>query len=580
MKTLKQFLFILSKKNKLDAFFLFLFILLSVFLEMIGIGLIIPILTTLSDSSGGAQNNLFDFNSIFNFLGYEQLFSKEKVISLSVIFLTLIYLIKTIFLNFLAWFQSKYINSLVAQLKFNLFKKYMYQDYTFHLQRNSSKLIQNIVNEIELMINVFFLSLITFTSELFVVFGISIILIFIEPLGFIMSMILFGITSIIFFFYTKKKVKRYGEKRLTNETLSIKNLQQGIDGIKAIKVAGVENNFLNYFNLNVNKIASVASSMLILQTIPRYYLEFLAVISLTGLIFFLLFLNYTFNSLLVIVGLFAAAAFKILPSVNRILSSFVNMRYGLASVDVVYNDLKLDSSLNNIRNNTREKLSFKSQIKLQNIDFKYPNTNKLILKNLNLTIDANSTIGIVGKSGSGKTTLVDLIIGILSPNSGKIFVDDKEILKSMRAWQNNVGYIPQFIYLLDDTIKVNVALSGITKNIDDSLIHRAINLSNLTDFIKKLPMGVETKVGEFGVRLSGGQKQRIGIARALYNEHDLLVFDEATSSLDEETEKEIIKTINSMKRKKTIIICSHKKEILEKCDKIYRVENQIIKMIN
>lgn len=580
MKTLKQFLFILSKKNKLDAFFLFLFILLSVFLEMIGIGLIIPILTTLSDSSGGAQNNLFDFNSIFNFLGYEQLFSKEKVISLSVIFLTLIYLIKTIFLNFLAWFQSKYINSLVAQLKFNLFKKYMYQDYTFHLQRNSSKLIQNIVNEIELMINVFFLSLITFTSELFVVFGISIILIFIEPLGFIMSMILFGITSIIFFFYTKKKVKRYGEKRLTNETLSIKNLQQGIDGIKAIKVAGVENNFLNYFNLNVNKIASVASSMLILQTIPRYYLEFLAVISLTGLIFFLLFLNYTFNSLLVIVGLFAAAAFKILPSVNRILSSFVNMRYGLASVDVVYNDLKLDSSLNNIRNNTREKLSFKSQIKLQNIDFKYPNTNKLILKNLNLTIDANSTIGIVGKSGSGKTTLVDLIIGILSPNSGKIFVDDKEILKSMRAWQNNVGYIPQFIYLLDDTIKVNVALSGITKNIDDSLIHRAINLSNLTDFIKKLPMGVETKVGEFGVRLSGGQKQRIGIARALYNEHDLLVFDEATSSLDEETEKEIIKTINSMKRKKTIIICSHKKEILEKCDKIYRVENQTIKMIN
>ena len=580
MKTLKQFLFILSKKNKLDAFFLFLFILLSVFLEMIGIGLIIPILTTLSDSSGGAQNNLFDFNSIFNFLGYEQLFSKEKVISLSVIFLTLIYLIKTIFLNFLAWFQSKYINSLVAQLKFNLFKKYMYQDYTFHLQRNSSKLIQNIVNEIELMINVFFLSLITFTSELFVVFGISIILIFIEPLGFIMSMILFGITSIIFFFYTKKKVKRYGEKRLTNETLSIKNLQQGIDGIKAIKVAGVENNFLNYFNLNVNKIASVASSMLILQTIPRFYLEFLAVISLTGLIFFLLFLNYTFSSLLVIVGLFAAAAFKILPSVNRILSSYVNMRYGLASVDVVYNDLKLDSSQSNYNDNAQEKLTLKSQIELKNIDFKYPNTNEFILKNLNLIIDANSTIGIVGKSGSGKTTLIDLIIGILSPSYGKILIDKKEIFNSKRAWQNNIGYIPQFIYLLDDTIKINIGLSGKTKKIDDYLINKAIDLSNSTDFIKKLPMGVETKVGEFGVRLSGGQKQRIGIARALYNEHDLLVFDEATSSLDEETEKEIIKTINNMKRKKTIIICSHKKEILEKCDKIYKVENKKIQQIN
>lgn len=580
MKTLKQFLFILTKKNKLDAFLLFLFILLSVFLEMIGIGLIIPILTTLSDSSGGTQNNLFDFKSIFNLFGYEQSFSKEKIVSISVVFLTLIYFIKTIFLNFLAWFQSNYISSLVAQIKSNLFKKYMHQDYTFHLQRNSAKLIQNVVNEVELMINVFFLSLVTFTSELFVVLGISIILIFIEPLGFIMSMTLFGITSIVFFLYTKKKVKKYGEKRLTNETLSIKNLQQGIDGIKAIKVAGVENNFLNYFNLNVNKIASVASSMLILQTIPRFYLEFLAVISLTGLIFFLLFLNYTFSSLLVIVGLFAAAAFKILPSVNRILSSYVNMRYGLASVDVVYNDLKLDSSQSNYNDNAQEKLTLKSQIELKNIDFKYPNTNELILKNLNLIIDANSTIGIVGKSGSGKTTLIDLIIGILSPSYGKILIDKKEIFNSKRAWQNNIGYIPQFIYLLDDTIKINIGLSGKTKKIDDYLINKAIDLSNSTDFIKKLPMGVETKVGEFGVRLSGGQKQRIGIARALYNEHDLLVFDEATSSLDEETEKEIIKTINNMKRKKTIIICSHKKEILEKCDKIYKVENKKIQQIN
>ena len=189
-------------------------------------------------------------------------------------------------------------------------------------------------------------------------------------------------------------------------------------------------------------------------------------------------------------------------------------------------------------------------------------------------------IGIVGKSGSGKTTLVDLIIGILNPTDGKILVDKKDMIKTKRAWQNNVGYIPQLIYLLDDTIKINIALSGKSKNIDDQLISKAMHLSNSSDFINKLPMGVETTVGEFGVRLSGGQKQRVGIARALYNEHDLLVFDEATSSLDEETEKEIIKTINSMKSKKTIIICSHKKEILEKCDKIYKVENQTIEKIN
>ena len=207
MKTLKQFLFILSRKNKIDAIFLFFFILLGVFFEMIGIGLIIPILTTLSDLGNSGQNNLLNLSSIFNYIGYEKTLSKQNIISISVIFLTVIYFIKTIFLNFLVWFQSKYINNLVAEIKFKLFKRYMFQDFTFHLQRNSSKLIQNIINEIELMINVFFLSLITFISELFVVFGISIILIFVEPLGFLMSMILFGITSIIFFLYTKKKLK-------------------------------------------------------------------------------------------------------------------------------------------------------------------------------------------------------------------------------------------------------------------------------------------------------------------------------------------------------------------------------------
>ena len=576
MKTLKQFLFILTKKNKLDALFLFLFLLLSVFLEMIGIGLIIPILTTLSESSGGIKNNLFDFKSIFNLFGYEQSFSKEKAISISIVFLTLIYLIKTVFLNFLAWFQSNYTNSLVAQIKFNLFKKYMYQDYTFHLQRNSAKLIQNVVNEIELMINVFFLSLITFTSELFVVLGISIILIFIEPLGFIMSMTLFGITSIMFFLYTKKKVKRYGEKRLSNGTLSIKNLQQGIDGIKAIKVAGVENNFLNYFNLNVNKIASVASSMLILQTIPRYYLEFLAIVSLTGLIFFLLYLEYSFSSLIVIVGLFAAAAFKILPSVNRILNSFVNMRYGLASVEVFYNDIILKSP--NIISSIpkSKKISLKSKLTLKDITYHYPNTDKKILNKINLDIEANTTIGIIGKSGSGKTTLIDLIIGILDPSGGEILIDEKKMSKVKRLWQNNIGYIPQFIYLLDDTISKNIALGDEKLNINNDSFKNAVKLSQSEEFINKLPLKSETNVGEFGVRLSGGQRQRIGIARALYLNHDLLVLDEATSSLDDETEKEIINTINSMKGKKTIIISSHKNEILKECDKIYKVENQKI----
>ena len=361
--------------------------------------------------------------------------------------------------------------------------------------------------------------------------------------------------------------------------MSIKNLQQGIDGIKAIKLAGIEFEFINYFKFHINNFASVTTKMFILQTVPRFYLEFLAIISLSGLIFFLLYLDYSFDKLLVVVGLFAAAAFKILPSINRILAAFVNMRYGLASIDVVYDDMRLKSSTNLSSSINKKKLPLKSEIILKDISYKYPNTKNKIIENLNLEIKANSTIGIIGKSGSGKSTLIDIIVGILTPNSGEVIVDSINMKKVIREWQNNIGYIPQTIYLLDDTIKKNIILSSKSNTIDEKAFVKAIQLSQSESFINNLSQKTETYVGEFGVRLSGGQKQRIGIARALYCQNDLLVLDEATSSLDEETEKEIMNTIKSMKGKKTIIICSHNREILKNCDKVYLVQNQKLKKI-
>tara|TARA_B100001059_G_scaffold236757_1_gene289824 strand:+ start:229 stop:1971 length:1743 start_codon:yes stop_codon:yes gene_type:complete len=573
MKTLNQVLYIFTKKNKVHSLVCVVLILLGVLLEMLGIGLIIPILSTLTSEN---QNSFFDFKKVFYLLNFEKVPDKKNIILFFVIFLSIIYFLKTIFLHFLAWYQSKFINNLTAELKLRLFKKYIFQDYTFHLQRNSSKLIQNIVNEVDQMVNVFFLSFMTFISEIFVVIGISIILIVVEPYGFFASLILFGSISTLFILYTKKRAKNFGELRLKSETLSIKNLQQGIDGIKAIKLAGIENKFLNYFDFHVNKCASITAKMLILRMVPRYYLEFLAIMSLAGLIFYLLYLNYTFDKLVVLVGLFAAAAFKILPSINRILSSFVNMRYGLASIETIYNDIKLKSPPKNFSDISKKKMPLTSKINLNKISYLYPNTKEKIFDNLNLEIKANTTIGIIGRSGSGKSTLIDMIVGILNPNDGEVIIDNKNINKVKREWQNNIGYIPQSIYLLDDTIKKNITLSSDSTTINEKSFASAIKCSQSEDFINNLPQKTETFVGEFGVRLSGGQKQRVGIARAMYHDHDVLVFDEATSSLDEVTEKDIIKNINLMKRKKTIIICSHKKEILKACDKIYLVENKNI----
>ncbi len=575
METLKKFISILTRKNKTQSLLLFILILLGVFFEMVSIGLLLPILTTLSNEGGG---KFTDFNFIFEILNINQSLDKKEIITIFVTGLLIIYFIKTIFLNFLSWYQSRFINFLVAEIKYKLFKKYMYQDYTFHLRRNSSKLIQNIVNESELMVNVFFQSLITFASELLVILGISSILIIVEPIGFIMSLAIFGTISIIFMKFTKNKVKKYGDQRFQNVTSSIKTLQQGVDGIKAIKLSGNESEFLKYFNNYVKKIANIATKMLILQTIPRFYLEFLAVFSLTGLIFYLLILDYSFSSLIVIVGLFAAAAFKMLPSVNRILNSFVNMRYGLSSVEMIHKDLKMNSPSIEEKITKNKKIKLQTNIDLKDISYKYPGTNNKILKNVSLKIEAYSTIGIVGKSGSGKTTLIDIIIGILSPDSGSIIVDGEDVLhhKNKRLWQNNIGYIPQFIYLLDDTIRKNIALGIDNSLIDDQKINEALKKSQSSIFVENLSKKLETFVGEFGVRLSGGQRQRLGIARALYLESDLLVLDEATSSLDGETEKEIINSINSMKGKKTIIISSHKKEILDYCDAIYKVEDHQI----
>jgi len=570
MITINKFFQILLKKEKSKTFYLLILVLIGVLFEMLSIGLLLPVLTSLTSEN---QNNLITFFNDLKFLSFLETSNKNTIIIFLISLLTFVYFVKTIFLTFLTWFQSKFINQLVVDLQIKLFKKYLNQDYIFHLERNSSKLIQNIVNEVELVVNVFFLSLITFTSEILVVIGISLVLLVVEPKGFLIIMIFFTTIGFFFMKYTKNKVKKWGHIRLENQSSSIKHLQQGIDGIKEIKITGNEKQFLQHFTFNVNKTAVIATKMLILQQIPKFYLEFVAIFCLTILISFLLISDYALSSVIVIVGLFGAAGFKILPSVNRIFGSFVNMRYGLASVDIVHKDLIIEPSRENIKISRSIKLNLEKKILIKNLSYSYPKTQEKILNNINLEIKANSMIGIVGESGSGKTTLIDIIIGILDPIEGNISVDSKDIGINKRLWQNNIGYIPQSIYLLDDTIKKNIALGVDENEIENEKILKSIKMSNLEKFVNSCPKKLNSVVGEFGARLSGGQRQRIGIARALYFDSDLLVLDEATSSLDENTEKNIINSINQMKGKKTILISAHKKKILKDCDVIFKVEN-------
>ena len=485
----KKFFSILSLSQKRNSLILLLLVLTGVFLEMLGISLILPILSLLIDS--GANQSVIGEKiiSFFSFLGAT---STNEFIVVSLILLVGVYLFKNLFLVFIAWFQAKFINSLLANISGKLFYRYLFQDYIFHIHRNSSKLIQNIIGEIPQLINVFFLSFIVFTTETLIVIGISIILLIIEPVGFLIVFALFGFISFIFIKYTKRMVQSWGVERQKNQYLSLKHVQQSLRGIKDLKLLGVEKEFYNFFQFYINKNSQINTKKQFFDNLPRFFLEFIAVSALITLVTVLIVLDYTSTNILVVVGIFAAAAFKILPSVNRLVNSFQNMRYSLVVLDTIHEDLKLDYQKILDKNLRNKKLKFDKNIEIKNLFFKYPESKKETIVDINLNIPINSTIGFIGPSGSGKTTLIDLIIGILKPDKGFIQVDDQNINNNIRNWQNNIGYVPQEIYLTDDTIIRNIALGINNENIDDLKINNALQVSKLNNFVNSLPKKEQT----------------------------------------------------------------------------------------
>lgn len=566
-EVLKKINYIFDAKQVKKTFLLLFVVFIGVLLEMLGIGLLVPILSILA---GENSIKFFETSDFLNSFSVINTYSHSQLILLSIYLLLIVYVFKTIFLTFSLWFQARFINDLHFSLSAELFKTYLFQNYIFHTKKNSSQLIQNVTREVEQFVNVFLFSLITFVTEILIVIGISIVLFLIEPLGYSVILILFGGISFIFMNFTKKFTNLWGKQRQFHETLSIQHIQQGLRNIKDVIIAGKEIKFVEYVKFHINKFTQIEAKMLFLRHLPRHILELIAVFALVIAITVFILLGYKLSNVLITIGIFAAAGLKILPSINRLINSFLMMRYSYVTVNTIYSDLNLGYKKISIHETSNTKLKFESNIKVEKLSYKYPDSEKFILKNVNLEIKNNSIIGLVGESGSGKTTFLDLIIGILNPTNGEILVDDQNINDNQKIWQNNIGYIPQFIYLTDDSIKKNIAFGQNDNEIDEEKIKSAVITSQMTHFLNELPLKENTKVGELGIKFSGGQRQRIGIARALYNNPNLLIMDEATSALDEDTEKEIMNSIYLMKGKKTILISSHKKNILDKCDIILK----------
>jgi ABC-type bacteriocin/lantibiotic exporter with double-glycine peptidase domain len=416
-------------------------------------------------------------------------------------------------------------------------------------------------------------------SSLVVSLFIVILLIITNPVLALFTSVTFVLVYLIVFSFVKRFLSKKGKERFTQNQLKYKYINEAFGGIKDIKVLGKENVFLELFSAASKKLAMADAMSDVVNEIPKYLLETIAFSGILSIIIFMITSGMKVEDFLPILTIYAFGAYRLLPSLQKIFRAIASIKFNFQVVLNLHKDFTVlpDGDVL-ISSDIMDKLPFNENIDLRNIVFRYPNANKNVINNQNISIKANSSIAFVGSTGCGKTTLVDIILGLLEPQSGKIFIDGVEICESnRRAWQKNLGYVPQSIYLLDDSIRHNIAFGVELKKIDDDAVIEAAKLANIHDFImSELENGYDTLVGERGVRLSGGQRQRIGIARAVYHNPSVLILDEATSALDGLTENTIMDAITNIRYKKTIIMIAHRLTTVKQCDTIYFMEKGTI----
>ena len=488
-----------------------------------------------------------------------------------IIALIIVFMIKNIFLVWQYYMQSKFIydNQLETQIK--IYKSFMRRPYEYFLNAKSGEILKIIQNDVAVTYSLIYI-LLSMITETVVSIAISITIFIINPAMTISVSIMLALAMLVITRLIKPVLTKKGIEREKHIGIAYKWLLQGISGIKEIKVAGKE----KFFEKNYAKSGSIYVGAekwnAVLGNTPRLLIEVVAICSMLSFIGLSIYLGKDIEVLMPALGALAMAAMKLMPSANRIVTASNQIAFqkpalkklirDLEGIDDIISDSKSIEDKNGI-------VKLKKSIKINNLTYNYPN-NKNIFTEANMEIPIGKSVGIIGKSGTGKTTVVDIILGLLSPSEGEVLADDVNVMDNYKGWLNNIGYIPQTIFIMDDSIKANIAFG---EDIDDERIWKALRDAKLEEYVKTLPEGLNTGIGERGIRLSGGQRQRIGIARALYMDPDILIFDEATSALDNETESAIMESINQLHGKKTMIIIAHRLQTIENCDIVYKVED-------
>lgn len=570
----RKILLILSQDERRHAAVLLLLMILVAFMEVVGVASVVPFLAVLGNPQIIETNTYLAI--AYELLGFSDKHSFLLALGLTALGLMILTAIVRASSQYgLARFSSMRVHSIANRL----LESYLNQPYGYFLKNNSSNMSKTILSEVDEVVKQAIAPMLSFISYSLVSLAIFFLLLVVDPiLAFILSIVFGGFYGVMHLIF-RRFLKNIGHERKRANAKRFQIAAEIFGGIKDLKVLGRENAYLSAFRKPSLLYAKHQSTALILSQLPRYFIEVFVFAAILGIA--LISLNKdeaNLGQLLPVLGLYAMAGIRLKPAVDRIYESLSKMSFGATSLNHVLNDLS---------RNKKEKIeqfkfeshrvSLKKEIQLSDVCFKYSGARSYSLKNINLTIQAKSSLGIIGTTGAGKSTLVDLILGLHLPDSGKILIDGEVLIEdNIRSWQNSIGYVPQHIFLADDSILSNIAF-GVPKNdIDFKALEFAARLAMLDEFILSLPEGYETHIGERGMRLSGGQRQRIGIARALYHNPDLLIFDEATSALDSDTESEVMKAIDSISGKKTIVMIAHRLGTLEKCDQVIRLDSGLV----
>lgn len=539
-------------------------ILVGLILETLSLGIVMPIVAILTQD---------DYQTKYKWLT-ESLGSpsREDLIVIVMLLMICVYVIRSVFLLWSSWVQKGFSAALSGRLSQRLFTIYLRQPYLFHLQHNSATLMRNSRNANVVVTGGIDPTLVLLTDGL-VAIALFALLIIVEPVGTIITLLAFSVGALLFQLLTRRRIERWGDQRNLHDGMILQHLQQGLGGAKDVKILGRESEFLDQHEKHLKESLRINRVYSVLQTVPRMYMEILTIAGLAALVISMVLQKQSFTEIIPTLGLFAAAAFRVMPSINRLLGALQTLIYSRSIIASVYTDFKLDAPDETELITGRP---FSDQIELKSVTFQYPTANEPSLQGVSLIVRRGEAVGFVGPSGAGKSTLVDVILGLFAPTTGAVIVDGEDVQQNLRNWQNQIGYVPQSIYLTDDTLRRNVAFGLGDENIDENSVRNAIRLAQLEEFVFSLPENLDTVVGERGVRLSGGQRQRIGIARALYHNPSILVLDEATSSLDTPTEHGVMQAVQALQGSKTVIIVAHRLSTVEYCDRLYRIETSRI----